>query len=202
MQSGDNGRVWKRLLPPLLILALASIAYVNAGHRELFFDSADDNIVNPRQSQGVLAAVRNYLNGKDTHECAVSYITFALNYSLNTRLGLDGYDLRGFVVFNVLVHAVNACLVYLLVRACCAGGPPLDVDPAGGRDDLRRAPPAGQQRGVHHSAPRVDGVDVLFIGVLAYLRARGGDGRHRGRPLRMELAANSGGGDRYRSAGS
>jgi Flp pilus assembly protein TadD len=41
-------------------------------------------------------------------------VTYALNYSFNQRWGLDGYDVRVYRVFNVLLHALCACLVWWL----------------------------------------------------------------------------------------
>ena len=42
-------------------------------------------------------------------------ITFTLNYTLNQALELDGYDVRGFHVVNLLLHAFTACFLWWLV---------------------------------------------------------------------------------------
>jgi protein O-mannosyl-transferase len=181
---------WARLLPPLLIIALACVAYVNAGHREFLFDSAGNHIVNPRQSQGLVAAVRNYVNGTDTHECAVSYITFAMNYSLNRKLGLDGYDVRSFLVFNVLVHAANACLVYLLLRALLARLDARSTWIPLATAMLFAVHPL-QASSVAYIIQRRGSMALMFylLGVLAYLRARGQHASANGWSYRRILAA-------------
>jgi len=47
----------------------------------------------------------------------LSSLTFALNAALNRALGLADFDITTLLATNVLIHAVNACLVYALVRA-------------------------------------------------------------------------------------
>lgn len=42
--------------------------------------------------------------------------SFAMNHALNLAVGLDGYDVRGYHIVNLLIHAINGLLVFWLVR--------------------------------------------------------------------------------------
>ncbi|HVP11132.1 MAG TPA: tetratricopeptide repeat protein [Phycisphaerae bacterium] len=99
----------------LLLVAASSIAYLNADHEELFFDSVllSEKPEIQTVHDSLLGFWRNALRPGEE----LTYITFALNYALNRSLGLPGLDVTGFLVVNVCIHALNSCLVYLLLRA-------------------------------------------------------------------------------------
>lgn len=102
-------------MPFPVIAALSAVAYLNAGHAEFFFDSAGALIANPRTTDlgGTFRRLWQAPLGADEQ---VSHLTFALNYALNRALGRPGFEVAGFLVFNVLLHALNGCLVYVLLR--------------------------------------------------------------------------------------
>jgi tetratricopeptide (TPR) repeat protein len=47
----------------------------------------------------------------------LSLLTFAINYRINEKLGRPGLDVTGLLIPNVLLHALNACLVYHVLRS-------------------------------------------------------------------------------------
>ncbi|MBT5143415.1 MAG: tetratricopeptide repeat protein [Gemmatimonadetes bacterium] len=47
--------------------------------------------------------------------------SFALNHAANLAFGLDGYDVRGFHVINILIHALNGLLVCWFARLLWPG---------------------------------------------------------------------------------
>ncbi len=112
----------QRVLPFCILIGLSGLAYSNAGHKEFFFDSAGESIANARNAEGFGAALRSYIRREWNPDSAISYLTFPLNVSINRALGLEPFEVTGFLVFNVVVHAINACLVYLLIRALLRAG--------------------------------------------------------------------------------
>jgi tetratricopeptide (TPR) repeat protein len=98
------------------------VAYVNAGHEELFFDSVV--MADRPEIQDVSSALRRLWRSPLRPGEELTYITFAANYAVNESLGLSGFDVTGFLVVNVFVHALNACLVYVLLRALLQANDP------------------------------------------------------------------------------
>lgn len=101
----------------LLLAALASICYVNADHEEFYFDSASGQIDNWVATYGVRGGVKLLIDHPLRPGAFLSFLTFSLNRELNRALGLPDFDVTTFLVVNVLIHAVNACLVFLLIRS-------------------------------------------------------------------------------------
>jgi len=104
----------RRLLPPSLLLVIASIAYSSAGHRELLFDSGQGNIDNPRITS-LSEAKRAFWHSPWRPGQAFADLSFAWNCAVNRVLGLDDCHVNSLLVGNVLIHAANAFLVYLLI---------------------------------------------------------------------------------------
>jgi tetratricopeptide (TPR) repeat protein len=106
---------WLRLLPYALLIGLAAVAYVNAGHPTFFFDSAGTLIENPRTID-LGGTWRRFWETPLAADEQLSHLTFAFSYALNRALGRPGFGVAGFLVFNVLLHALNTCLVFVLTR--------------------------------------------------------------------------------------
>ena len=117
-----------RSLPCVVLFAIAAVAYLNADHEEFLFDSGIHHIDRPEHTEGPLQVTRTFWQGRLNPDAPFTYLTFAWNYSFNKALGLDGFDISTFLIVNVLVHGINACLVFFLVRAMlrqvAPGGPP------------------------------------------------------------------------------
>src|SRR5512140_3800128 len=100
----------------VLLVAASSIAYLNADHDELFFDdAAGDLILNPLTGSlhdAFLAFWQSPLRPGEQ----LSRLTFALNSTFNQAVGLPRLEVTTFLAFNVMVHALNVCLVYLLMQ--------------------------------------------------------------------------------------
>jgi len=106
----------RRVWPILLLCLLAGVCYLNADHEEFLFDSALGHIDNWR-NRDLGQAVKDFGRGLLLPGQQLSSLTFALNAALNRALGLADFDITTLLATNVLIHAVNACLVYALVRA-------------------------------------------------------------------------------------
>jgi protein O-mannosyl-transferase len=106
----------RRFAPILLLWILAAACYLNADHEEFLFDSALGHIDNPgtRDLSQALGSLRRSPLAPGEQ---LSSLTFALNHALNTIVGLKGFDITTFLAVNVLIHAINASLVYLLIRS-------------------------------------------------------------------------------------
>jgi tetratricopeptide (TPR) repeat protein len=121
-KSGSTGKParqpagWLRWIPYLVLVGLAVLAYVNAGHPAFFFDSAGTLIQNPR-TVDLGGTWRQFWQHPLAADEQLSHLTFAGSYALNRALGRPGFEVAGFLVFNVLLHGLNACLVYILVRS-------------------------------------------------------------------------------------
>lgn len=100
----------------MLLVGLSAVAYINAGHAEFFFDSAGTLIANPR-TVDLSGTLQRLWRAPFSADEQVSHLTFALSYALNRALGRPGFEVAGFLVFNVLLHALNGCLVYVLLRS-------------------------------------------------------------------------------------
>ncbi len=195
-------------------MGLSGIAYVNADHEELFFDSTDLILRNPQVAdlEGALGrlwrsplaadeqvAPGNHRGTEAQRSSAlaadeqIAHVSFALNYTVNRALGADPFDVTGFLIFNVAVHALNAVLVYLLVRVL------LQFAGAGRREAIGVALVAAAWFAVHpiqatsvaYIAQRRGAMATTFylLGMLAFLKARGGPRRE---GLRGQGAAERG----------
>jgi tetratricopeptide (TPR) repeat protein len=100
-----------------VLFAIAAVAYLNADHEEFLFDSGLHHIDRIEHTEGPLQVIRTFWQGHLNPDAPFTYLTFAWNYSLNKSIGLDGFDTTTFLIVNVMIHALNACLVYLLVGA-------------------------------------------------------------------------------------
>jgi Flp pilus assembly protein TadD len=103
-------------VPLVLLAGLSCCAYLNADHEEFLFDSAGGAIEN-RYSRDLWGAARRLFRHPLRPGSQVANFTFAVNYAANKALGQPGFDVTGFLVVNVLIHAANACLVYFLILA-------------------------------------------------------------------------------------
>ncbi|MHC4442533.1 MAG: tetratricopeptide repeat protein [Planctomycetota bacterium] len=106
-----------RVLPFILLFFLAAIAYLNADHEDFIFDSRLPLVENPEDVVNVETIIKRFYRGEYNPDARFTFLTFALNYAFNQAMGLDGFDITTFLIFNVIVHATNACLLYLLVRS-------------------------------------------------------------------------------------
>ncbi|UCD47545.1 MAG: tetratricopeptide repeat protein, partial [Deltaproteobacteria bacterium] len=93
----------------LLIAALGLLAYSNTFHVPFVFD--DEPAITENR---IIKDIGNFLANLDGYAYNprryVAYLTFAINY----RFG--GLDVTGYHAFNIVVHLVNAFLVFALVR--------------------------------------------------------------------------------------
>jgi tetratricopeptide (TPR) repeat protein len=147
---------------------------VNAGHKDFLFDSGPAIETRHTRDLGgrALALIRRPFDPGSQ----VTYFTFALNYRLNKALGLDGFDTTTFLIGNVAVHALNAVLVFFLIRAFLRR-----VEP-GGRAPVWIALVPALWFAVHpmhassvaYLVQRRGAMATTFwiLGVLAYLRVR------------------------------
>jgi tetratricopeptide (TPR) repeat protein len=106
----------EHLLVPLVLVALAGLAYINAGHEGFFFDSTQSEVLARPALHGYETWVEFWRQPLKPGQ-QFTYLTFALNYQANLAMGRKGLDVAGFLMFNVVLHALNACLVYLLIRS-------------------------------------------------------------------------------------
>ena len=101
-------------------------------------------------------------------------VTFALNYAANQEWGLDGYDVRGYHLINLLLHAATAALLWWLV-ACATGR--LDVALVGGL--LFALHPLGTEP-VNYISSRSEGQASFFYMLGLALFVRGSSRSQRG----------------------
>jgi len=110
-------RAW---VPVCLLFVASSAGYLTAAHQELFFDSRqlrDDPLI-----RSVGASARRLWQSGLLPGQELSNLSFALNCAMNRTLGLPDFHTTGFLVFNVLLHAANALLVYRLAERLLARG--------------------------------------------------------------------------------
>lgn len=98
----------------LFLLALAFGAYLNADHQAFLFDSK--HIEQVEQTEGALGAVRDFYRGRLNPDAPLTFLTFAWNYAFNKTVGLDGFEVTTFLLVNILLHGLNAFLLFLLLR--------------------------------------------------------------------------------------
>jgi len=104
-------------LPFVLLFVLVALAYLNADHEEFIFDSRLPLVDNPEATNPVNLIKSFFWQSPYNPDAPLSFLTFALNHTFNIAIGLDGFDITTFLIFNVLIHGLNACLVYLLIRS-------------------------------------------------------------------------------------
>ncbi len=107
---------WVRTAPCALLLVVTALGYITADHEQFLFDS-DQPALLANPARNGLETVRQFWRDPLRPGQQLTYVSFALNHALNRAAGLDGLDVTGFLAFNVLLHGINACLVYLLLRA-------------------------------------------------------------------------------------
>jgi tetratricopeptide (TPR) repeat protein len=97
-------RPWRRRATVFLLLSLlVLLIYANTWSASFHFDDWDNIIDNP--------AVTRWNPLDLAGRRAIGYASFAFNYSLSGR------DVAGYHAGNLLIHLINGCLVYALVRA-------------------------------------------------------------------------------------
>lgn len=104
---------WPVAVGCLLLFGLAGLCYLNADHEVFYFDGKD--VINHLDSPAGQwqALMRRPLRPGGYPLTEVSY---ALNHQLNRALGLDPYDVSSYLAINILLHAVNGCLIFFLTR--------------------------------------------------------------------------------------
>jgi tetratricopeptide (TPR) repeat protein len=124
--STPSGASWsvaaKHIAAGAVVFLSACVAYSNADHDRLYFDSlqlTQDPLV-----RDFGQAVRRLQQTGPRPGQELTLLTFAANYAWNVRQGLPGLDPTGFLVVNVLLHAANSVLVYCLILAIQRTGGP------------------------------------------------------------------------------
>ncbi|MBF0343771.1 MAG: tetratricopeptide repeat protein [Nitrospirae bacterium] len=106
-----------KLINHVLIIIVGLIVYSNTLNVPFVFDDDISITANPLirnfnsffessalNNTGIEPSVRDFFSTR-----IIGYLTFAINYNLN------GYDVTGYHIFNILVHLANALLIYWLV---------------------------------------------------------------------------------------
>ena len=87
----------------ILFLAISFLLYYNSLHAPFIFDDyttfADNYDIKDPARLNAFANTRY-----------IGYLTFALNYAI------DGLNQSGYHVLNIIIHWINGCLVYLLIK--------------------------------------------------------------------------------------
>ena len=101
------------ICPVLLIIVTGFLAYSNTFHVPFHLDDRT-GIVENREIKD-LGTFIGPLKGEGStlsHDVKMRYIAY-LSFALNYRL--HGLDVTGYHVVNLLIHVINAILVYFLV---------------------------------------------------------------------------------------
>lgn len=114
--AGATARPWHLAAICLLLLGVTAGAYINADHEEFLFDSAQPDLLSS-PAQNWRHTLHDFWREPLRPGQQLTTATFALNYLANRAVGLDGLDVTGFLAVNVLLHGINACLVFFLLRA-------------------------------------------------------------------------------------
>ena len=97
----------------LIILIIGTIAYSNTFHVPFHWDDLTYIGENPIIKQFTFfidpSAAKDFQFYNHFLQRYVTYLTFALNYALH------GYDVTGYHILNLIIHLLNALLVYFLV---------------------------------------------------------------------------------------
>ncbi len=99
-----NSRNRQRLLVPAGLLACAALLYGNSLAVPWYYDDFHNIVTNPRVADLGRAFAESFTPR------GLSFLSFALN------IALGGPGVLGFHLVNILIHAGNAFLVYLLLR--------------------------------------------------------------------------------------
>ncbi|WP_243370827.1 tetratricopeptide repeat protein [Geotalea sp. SG265] len=94
-----------------IILILGTVAYANTFGAQFNFDDISAILGNPVVRSTDLLADPLVVKGMR----AVGDLTFALNYKLGMLLQGNGFAVQGYHYVNLIIHLINALLVYLLV---------------------------------------------------------------------------------------
>src|SRR5262245_22851067 len=96
-----------KVLPLIIIIILGVIIYSNALHGPFVFDDEPFIVYNTNiKDLGNFSAIWHAL---DVPARFITYLTFALNYHFN------GLDVTGYHAVNIIIHLLNAMLVYALM---------------------------------------------------------------------------------------
>ncbi len=101
----------------LLIIVLCLLAYSNILNAPFVFDDSVYIVDNPAIKDFQYFTDTSRVNDLAIHDGLkaifktryIGYLTFAVNYALH------GLDVRGYHLFNILVHIINSLLLYWLV---------------------------------------------------------------------------------------
>lgn len=103
----------KHILHLFLIIATGTLVYCNTLHVPFYFDDVRNIVKNP-----LIKNLNYFINppdpgGRDIYADfqirSAAYLTFALNYAIH------GLRVEGYHIVNILIHIINAVLVYGLV---------------------------------------------------------------------------------------
>ncbi len=108
--------LYKPIFHILLITLIGLVAYSNTLHIPFHFDDERNITDNPVIKELHIflepSKVKNYAGSmmyQGLKHRFIGYLSFALNYKIH------GLDVVGYHIFNILVHIINALLVYWLV---------------------------------------------------------------------------------------
>lgn len=104
------------------IVVIALAVYSNTYNAPFQFDDHAYilNYLSVKNPQSVLSSIEDIKSSVITNDAfksgmltrPLSFLTFSINYKLN------GIDVRGYHLFNILIHIANALLIYSFVRIC------------------------------------------------------------------------------------
>lgn len=94
--------------PFFLIAGWGLLIYSNSLHGEFQFDDFGEVISNPAIVH--ITDIKSIWNALAQHTRFIGYLTFALNFYFHQ------YDVFGYHLTNVVIHIINALLVYWLMR--------------------------------------------------------------------------------------
>jgi tetratricopeptide (TPR) repeat protein len=104
----------------VFLFLVSGITYLNADHDEFLFDSGNNYLRLVKQTDGPFHVIGLFFQGRLNPDAPLTFVTFAWNYYFNRAVGLDGFDITSYLIFNVLIHGLNACLVLVLLRRLCS----------------------------------------------------------------------------------
>jgi protein O-mannosyl-transferase len=98
----------KKVIHLLLVTVIALLAYSNTFHSPFQFDDIEQIVRNHS-----ITDINNFISNTKDHNFPpsrfVGYLTFALNYEIGAL------NVRGYHIWNLIIHIANAFLVYLLL---------------------------------------------------------------------------------------
>jgi Flp pilus assembly protein TadD len=176
-------------VPAVLAVVVAAVFSPAAYHGFLDWDDAF-NLVDNAQFRGLTWTHLHWMltTGRMGHYIPVTWLSFAANHAIG------GMDPIGYHVTNILLHAANAVLVYLLARrllraATGRAGVPLVIGAAVSALFFALHPLRAES--VAWTTERRDVLSAFFtlLALLGYLRAIEVDGRRR--VLRLALSVGA-----------